>query len=75
MKSKMLAHDHDDAGQHEAIDGERPGGRDVDEHADEGQDVGMDAERDAGAMIARSGNMQMAPMAPVKVMSELGVEC
>ena len=40
--------DHDDAGQHEPIDGQRPGGDDVDEDADERQDVGVDAERDAG---------------------------
>ena len=39
--------DHDDAGQDEAIDRQRPGGDDVDEHADQRQHVGVNAERHA----------------------------
>ena len=61
--------DHDHAGQQEAVDAERAGGDDVDQHADERERVGMDAAAPRWrVMIARSGNMQTVPMNPVNVM-------
>ena len=44
--------DHDEAGEHEAPERQRPGRGDVDQHADERQNIGMDPQRDAEAMIA-----------------------
>ena len=72
MKSKMFATDHHDAGEHEPAVAERPGRADVDDDADERQRVRVDAQRDARAMMARSGNMQIAPMSPVKVIRGRG---